>query len=129
MQLNPDCIRDILLEIESTVTFDNTFDYDRQNHPTQGLLSNYTPEEIIYHIRQCDLHGFLYHADWNICEDVTIQDLSPSGHQFLCNIRSNTVWTKTKYIAGKIGSFSIDFMAKIASNVVTELVKQYLNLV
>lgn len=124
MQLNPDCIRDILLEIESVVTFDDFFTYETSTHPSSGLLSRYSPDEILYHIRQCNFHGFLYSVDWVVCGDVTVQDLTPEGHQFLANIRSNTIWNKTKSIAGKIGSYSVDVLSQIAVNVVSEIIKQ-----
>ena len=56
MELNYDCIRDVLLEIEKVTTFDKSFTlYNNLEN-----LQQYTTEELQYHLRQCDSAGFLY---------------------------------------------------------------------
>ena len=54
MELNYDCIRDVLLAIEKVTTFDKSFTlYNNLEN-----LQQYTIEELQYHFRQCDLAGF-----------------------------------------------------------------------
>ena len=49
MKLNPDCIRDILIEVESQTTFSSEFLYPDDNSES---LSKYCEDEIFYHIKQ-----------------------------------------------------------------------------
>ena len=44
MKLNPDCIRDILLDIESVSSISNAWVYDSDSPPDK--LCNYSKEEI-----------------------------------------------------------------------------------
>lgn len=59
---------------------------------------------------------------------ITISDLSPEGHEFLNNIRDDTNWHKTKEVAGKIGSFSLNMLSQIATNIVTSLINTHTGL-
>ena len=127
MQLNPDCIRDILLSVESVTDFSHSFTY-KKDTDINDYLKKYSHEEIIYHIRQCSMSNFITNVHYYDCgETISITDLSPSGHEFLSNIRSDTVWKSTKSIAGKIGSYSIDVLTKIAVGVLTQLINKQLN--
>ena len=51
MKLNPDCMRDILIDIEDTTTINTAWKYDSHN-PSKRLL-NYNQFEIAYHARYC----------------------------------------------------------------------------
>ena len=95
MKLNPDCIRDILISAESVVTFNDPFYYDRENPPTS--LQDYSHEEIIYHIRQAhDAALISISPFFDSGDSVYITDLTPYGHEFLANIRTETVWKKLR---------------------------------
>lgn len=123
MRLNPECIRDILLAVEGSTDCNSIFRYscDEGNHPK---LAKYSHNEIYYHMKQCDASGYFF--GFTPCDGgdfVIIRDLSPAGHEFLANIRSENVWGKTKAIASDIGSTSIGVLSQIASNVLTELVR------
>lgn len=121
MRLNPDCIRDILLFIESTT-----------NSKIRSVgfvsilenLSQYDEDTIHYHLYQIENSKLILdvvHAD---NKPSIISDLSPKGHEFLENIRSDSNWNKTKEIASNIGSFSINNLSQIAIGVVTQLIPQ-----
>lgn len=123
MKLDFDCIRDILLTLEK-------YPYGEVIQPEQLFeeLSNYNPEVISYSLLK------LYEADYieaNIPEidgvfpEVSqIFDITFQGHEFLDNIRSNKIWTKTKSILSELGSGSIKFASQIAVGILTELIKQ-----
>lgn len=118
MKLNPDCIRDILLTVED-VTSPHVF----MNYPDEyPRLSNYSQDEVIYHIKQCDMSGFFTKVSWYIGGGCSIIDLTPDGHKFIADIRSDNVWNKTKDIAKNVGSFSLNTLSQIATNVITELI-------
>ncbi len=123
MKLNPDCVRDILLEIEDCTDFFQSFLYNVAD-PKPKHLSKYDHSEIIYHIQQCEFSGLI--TGVRIYENgdyIEIDDLAPAGHEFLANVRQDTIWNNTKTIAGKIGAKSLDALIQISSNVITELIK------
>ncbi|WP_415337572.1 DUF2513 domain-containing protein [Clostridium perfringens] len=122
MKLNPDCVRDILITTEENTSFGCPMSYDSNSQ--YELLESYSPQEIVYHINQCELSGFLTKVTWFLGGGCIIYDLSPSGHEFLANIRSNTNWKKTKEISKSIGSTSLNVLSQIAANVISELIKK-----
>ena len=127
MKLNPDCIRDILLYAESNTDLKNMVCLSPADIPDE--LSAYAPNEIMYHIKQCELSGlFGEKVSWYISGNCMIRYLSPSGHKFLSDIRSENAWSKTKQIACYIGANSIDTIKQIAAGVITSLIQSRLNL-
>lgn len=127
MKLNPDCIRDILLEVEDVTSLDCRF-VCRADEPETGRLAVYPFETLAYHVKQCDLNGYFEDMIAYDMQTFEISYLSPKGHAFLADIRSDTVWSHTKTVAGKIGAWSLDTLAKIAVGVVTELIKSYVGI-
>ena len=93
MKLNPSCIRDILITVEEHSDFNHQTEY-KAEEPFE-TLSEYSHEEIIYHILQCEKSGLIYGVHYydGGCH-TDIRDLTPSGHEFLANIRNNSVWKK-----------------------------------
>lgn len=140
MKLNPDCIRDILFTVEEKTSPSSQFVYkpsekyinrfllddecEEEPQVIHERLKSYTDEEILYHINQCELSGFF--TDVNQCTGYLffIQDLSPLGHQFLADIRSDTNWNKTKDIAKKVGSFSLNTLKDISVKVVSDVISK-----
>lgn len=128
MKLNPDCIRDILLTIEANTDYLSCWDFD-SSCITKKPLKRYTFEEVIYHISQCNKSGLIDGCQIYMGGAAgSVQDLSPAGHQFLANIRSDNVWNGVKEIAGKVGSVSLDAIIQIASNVITEIIRSQFGL-
>lgn len=126
MKLNPDSIRDILLTVEELTDFNHYLEY-RINSDVFPKLSKYTHEEIIYHIRQCELSNLIYNVHYyDGGENIIIQDLSPKGHEFLSNVRSDSIWNNTKSIANKLGSISLDVLIKVATSVLTQMINKEL---
>lgn len=117
MRLNPDCIRDILLEIERYASFEETYTYDPDDLPDESYLSKYDSDTVLYHIRQADQSGLLMDTNWRLFEYVNIQDLSPSGHEFLSNIRSAALWKK---VLQKCANASLPIIIKFAEIVASE---------
>lgn len=122
MKLNPDCVRDILLTVESIPSMNYTYRFNEES--IKSDLPNYSTEEVLYHVRQCDLSNFLYKTKFTLEREYLVTDLSPLGHQFLADIRSDNVWEKTKSVAEKIGAYSLDTLTKIAASVITEYVRR-----
>lgn len=144
MQLNLDCIRDILLCVEeNTGLRKSCYFIDDGLEKTQEIIGapllpypdyqdelqrKYSNNELIYHLRYCvnsDL--LLAYGKLGLYETV-IADLEPKGHEFLANIRDDKIWNKVKITAGKVGSKSIEALIQIASGLVSGLIKSQLSL-
>lgn len=125
MHLNPDCMRDILLFVESTPF--------RQKVPMEALYENppYTQDEITYACIKMIEADFIS-GSWNVPDgEITvyfISDIRYSGHQFLANIRSDSIWNNVKEIGKKVGSNSVSSLSQIATGVITAIIKSQLNL-
>ncbi|CAI3543021.1 MULTISPECIES: DUF2513 domain-containing protein [Clostridium] len=137
MKLNPDCIRDILFAVEEKTSYTSSFVYkpsvkfndflfddDTDNNSiVPEILESYTDEEILYHLKQCELSNFFTKINWSPSNLCVIDDLSPLGHNFLSDIRSNTNWNKIKNIAQNTGSSSLTALKDIAVAVISEVIK------
>ena len=111
MQLNPNCIRGILLTAESKCTFSELWEYTERslNLP---YLAEFTHDEILYHIRQAHESGLIrgvHYYDGGAT--VIVQDLTPAGHEFLANIRNPSVW---KDVCKKAANASLPIIIEIA---------------
>lgn len=125
MKLNPDCIRDILLLVEAETDLETLIRFDSDNPPDS--LSAYSSDEILYHVKQCELLGlFACDVSWFTTDDCMVSYLSPAGHQFLSDIRSDTNWSKVKGIAKNVGSESFSAIKDIASGVISTLIQSQL---
>lgn len=126
MKLNPDCIRDLLLDIEAKSTFDNVVIYSEEED--EPLFNKYRVDTIFYHIRQADYAGFFIgEVTYTLDLSAIIIDLSPEAHEFLANIRQDTNWNKTKSIASKVGSFSLNVLKDISIEVISKVISDQLN--
>ena len=125
MKLNPDCIRDILLAVEDTTDYYHQFEYVAHEN-VHERLKEYTHDEIVYHIHQCKLAGLLHGCNITVSAGyITIEDLAPAGHEFLANIRKNSVWEKVKGIAVEVGTSSLTSLAEIARLSLIETIRDY----
>lgn len=125
MKLDPDCIRDILLALESICDTGHYFD---SREDIEKISGNYSKEKIAYHTRQCDMAGMLYGFRYCIDDEWEVSDLTPKGHEFLANIREDTIWNNVKTVSSKVGSKSLGAISQIASAVVTEIIKSQFKL-
>lgn len=121
MKLNPDCVRDILLEVEKSSTYSQGLHLDIDKNP--AMLEKYSWDEIAYHIKQCALAG-LIQSELTFENDrySEIGDITPKGHEFLANIRQDNIWHKTKDFGKKLGVTSLKALTDIAAKIVTEII-------
>lgn len=126
MKLNPDCMRDIMLQIEA-LPFGKTLGF--ANLCKQ--LSQYTEDELTYtciKLKEAELiTAIILEADY-FTRIYCLNDLTYDGHQFLADIRSQNIWNKTKDVASKVGSMSASAIMQIASGIVSSVIKNELGL-
>lgn len=128
MKLNPNCIRDILIAVEENTGYGIYLDYPTERDKCPSLES-YKDDEIRYHIYQCYKSGLIgFSGKEDICGNIPISDLTPAGHSFLANIRSDNVWNDVKTVSSKIGSTSLTALTQIASGIVSALIKAQLGI-
>lgn len=94
MKLNPDCVRDVLLYVESNTDLKHFASISPSQMPDE--LSKYSADEVMYHIKQAELSALLDVPSWYLDGGCLIKYLLPEGHQFLANIREDNNWNKTK---------------------------------
>lgn len=114
MKLNPDCLRSILLTIEEKCNFNVPWTYQKDSFPSE-YLTKYTHEEIIYHIKQAQKSNLIdgvHYYDGGI--SIVISDLTPDGHEFLANIRNDSIWKK---VVSKTSGASLSIVLEVAKQV------------
>lgn len=128
MKLSPDCIRDILMKLETMTDGHSVFFFPNSAEFSERtmLREKYSDDEIYYHLRQCSMEGFITDAEFGTNGSIHLKDLSPKAHAFLADIRSEKVWNSVMKIAGDVGSKSLNAIIQITSNVISELIKAQL---
>lgn len=128
MRLNTDCVRDILLTVEANCDFNNAMEYSQASANFE-LLNKYPPREVVYHIHQCEMSGLLHNVKYyDGGQNIWIQDLTPQGHEFIANIRDNSIWDGVKSVAKQVGSSSLSAIVQIAANTVSQIIKSQFKL-
>jgi Hypothetical protein (DUF2513). len=133
MKMDPDCIRDILLQTEEgfviiplpRLNFDTCKMEDPESLPKEKYpyIYQYDMKKLIYHVELAAEMNFI---KLNDLKDIyKIEDLTAQGHLLLADIRNEDVWSKTKDIAKKTGTFSLDALKQIAVNVVSSMITNY----
>ena len=144
MRLNFDCVRDLLLKMEELCTpsriavFVDTDLLKEIRGAIEGeeeitvndyqaeLNKKYNNEVLIYHINYCIKAGLLEYTEASDQAQIAITDLTPYGHEFLGNIRKDSIFKKVMTIAGEIGAITLPAITQISSNLVTEMIKTYI---
>lgn len=128
MKLNPNCVRDILIAVEENTGYQYCLDYPDERDKCHSL-AHYEDDEIRYHIYQCYKSGLIeLHGKEDLCGNICIRDLTPSGHSLLANIRSDNIWNDVKKVSSKVGSTSLSALTQIATGIVSSLIKAQLGL-
>ena len=126
MKLNPDCIRDILLYVEDSTDYHVSCCISPQE--LLPPLNAYPANVVMYHVEQCIMSNYFSKATSDLNNNITIKGLSPVGHQFIDNVRSENIWNDVKAVSTKVGVKSLDALMKIASSVVTALIQSQIDL-
>lgn len=72
------------------------------------------------------MNGYFSESVEDMAGNFNVYDLSPRGHEFLADIRSDNVWNKTKSAAKEIGVSSLRGLSSIAAQVVTAIINKYI---
>ena len=125
MQLNPDCVRDLMLTLEKYLQFTEALEAPILLFNELLMLSpvsSHTKQDVAYTtlklIEANYISAHVTEADDSFLEAVYFS-ITYSGHQFLENIRNPDVWQETKSKARKIGSYALNILSQIAAGIIT----------
>lgn len=130
MKLNHDCIRSILLFIEETQTISQKGYPNRisDNVLFEHLSESYAVEELIYNTRKLYEGGYLDLLEIKATSGYSfdIMDITFIGHQYLANIKDESIWNQVKErlkLTSSTVSLSLisSLSSKIASIVIENL--------
>lgn len=132
MKLNYDCIRDILLVLEEIpyCYYQNGM-YCFDDVSIDDIFSSleekgYSREDVFYSIFNLDQADFISANFTNVDGGIvrcSVEFITYEGHEFIEQIKPDTVWNKTKGVVKNIGSASLSIISKIASDVIIGLIK------
>lgn len=120
MKLNRECVRDLLLTVEST-NFNETLWLNEICE--NNIMKSYSEETVIYTIQKLleakfILGNILYAGDEP--HAVAVDAITWEGHQFLDNIRDPGIWDNVKSKSSKLTSVSIPLLAELGLSLVKE---------
>ena len=117
MRLNSDCVRDVLLAVESC-----SFGERMTLEDLKAKLPQYSAEDLCYTCLKLEEGDYLELLTISALRMPMplikeIGSLTFSGHEFLDTIRADSNWGKVKAIAQKAGAFSLTSLGDIAKEV------------
>lgn len=135
MQINLDCLKDVLLYCV------NNIDYKEENNTwnTQCVnlvmmyeapeLNQYDKKDIMRSVLKLKECGFIkistcFPENKPYLERCSIEDVTISGYQFINSVKESSIWEKTKSIANKLGNHTLGFIEGVAHDIAVESAKQ-----
>lgn len=124
MELNKDCVRDILLKCEELLQMNDDGTMNTlQSGDLKEVLPDYDLSVIKYSVLKMDeadlINARIISFDDSIVGEFLIFDITYFDHEFIEQIKDDNNWNKVKDVAKKVGSSSIDILLQIATGVLT----------
>ena len=123
MELNKDCIRDVLIKCEELLVMD---DDGKMNHLSildlKKALPNYREATIRHTVGKMEEAGLLKFSTTRAdnISYILVYDITYEGHELLDKIKEENNWKTIKSYAAKVGSFSLSVLQQIAINMFTK---------
>ena len=129
MELNKDCVRDILLKCEELLQMNDDGTMNTlQSGDLKEVLPDYDLSVIKYSVLKMDeadlINARIISFDDSIVGEFLIFDIIYFGHEFIEQIKDDNNWNKVKDVAKKVGSSSIDILLQIATGVLTNKINK-----
>ena len=144
MKLNPDCVRAVMLCVEEHTGIEQNCYFIHYVSDDITLLigggnigspadyqidleKKYDNDEIFQAVKNCSDSGFFVLGITDSANRIMVKDLTPAGHNFVENIRTDKNWKKIQQLVLKAGALSAGAIADIATNVVLSQATQALS--
>lgn len=130
MKLNPDCIRAVLFYLEENLSISSDLEINEISIFDLDRNLEYSINELANTLLVLDDAGFIVTArddGGNCINELDVYRITYDGYQFIETIRPEPAWKKVKSVCGKIGSFSANVIIQVASNVLTELIREQMS--
>lgn len=129
MELNKECVRDILLKCEELLQMNDDGTMNTlQSGDLKEVLPDYDLSVIKYSVLKMDeadlINARIISFDDSIVGEFLIIDITYFGHEFIEQIKDDNNWNKVKDVAKKVGSSSIDILLQIATGVLTNKINK-----
>jgi len=129
LELNKDCVRDILLKCEELLQMNDDGTMNTlQSGDLKEVLPDYDLSVIKYSVLKMDeadlINARIISFDDSIVGEFLIFDITYFGHEFIEQIKDDNNWNKVKDVAKKVGSSSIDILLQIATGVLTNKINK-----
>ena len=109
-----DFTRDLLRAIEQNPEMDRSIDFFPRTVEDLSLPAGHSDSELAYHLTLLIDAGFI---DGRVIEMPIIRGLTWDGHEFLDNIKTDSIWNKVKAQAGPtLTSASMKILAMLAES-------------
>lgn len=118
MKLNFDCIRSVLLHLESALTIDEDLKivFVRIEDVFEAL-PKYENNDILYSIAKLNEAGYI-NAQLRFSSgsfiDGYVSDITYTGHDFLEKVRDNKLWGNVKNVLLKVGATGLPLIGEAA---------------
>ncbi len=107
---DPEIIRALLLQIEADADL-NGISRCRLSLSLDGT----NEEQVLYHLRQLVLDGYIDEGELTQSGDFVLRGLSPKAHDFLDATRDESIWKAVKKKVQEVGGgATIDTMKAVA---------------
>lgn len=123
MRLNHDCVRELLLELEEKLVFNEHLYLNQLKQ--FDTFKKYGEETFVYTLLKLSEAGFINenHRFYLEGYDIGVSSLTWDGHEFLDNIRDPKIWKNVKEAASKLTSTSITILAQYGWQAVINYLK------
>ncbi|MBW7976802.1 DUF2513 domain-containing protein [Bacillus velezensis] len=116
MELKHDCIRDLLLGLEQNLKLNQTLSVSEI--ADLSSMTSYSHDDIVYTVNKLSEAGFIKSFSY-MGGGLDVSEITYYGHQFLDNVRGNSIWSETKSHLSKVGgAASLSIISELASNIV-----------
>lgn len=138
MKLNTDCVRDVMLALESKLDLceaHNSYQFVACGVDSicwSSLKGKYPETEVAYTVLQLAESGYIVTNSQSLCNkslgllDVgSVLYITPKGHEFIERIRDNDRWKTVKKGASAIRDYSLSALSSIAEGVTSAAISAY----
>lgn len=135
MNLDANCVRDVLLKIEELQKYFVNDDGDVEKNVIWldqlcAVLPQHGKEDIFYTLSNLDQAGYINCTTQWVCGCVSeciVNHITYAGHEFLESIRDSKQWTAVKKGLNAIKNYSLSAISAVANGVTSAAINAYIS--